>query len=111
MGTIHLLSLFCVGDEKIAQGNTIMCNINELPSIGSWRIVIPKLSDLVKETVGVGWGLAKAKVQIERASIILKTYSALWHWEIDVIIQTYRKQNGRNEEKNGGLRKGLKRES
>lgn len=66
METIHLLSLFCVGDEKIAQGNIIMCNINELLSAGFWKTDIPKLSDLEKETVCVGWqgmGLAKAKTQ------------------------------------------------
>jgi hypothetical protein len=55
-----------VGDEKIAQGNIIMCNINELLSAGFWKTDIPKLSDLEKETVCVGWqgmGLAKAKTQ------------------------------------------------
>lgn len=92
MGTIHLLLLFCVEDEKIAQGNIIMCNINELPSTGSWRIDIPRLSDLEKETEGWGsWGPGGGRLEKATASVTPRTSSASWYCEVDIIIQTYRK--------------------
>lgn len=53
-----------------------------------------------------GTRFTEARSQVEGALIVLRTYSASWHWEKLLSRPTGSKMEG-NEEKNGGSPKGM----